>query len=304
MLDVVLVNQTDLAAYIFSFLDSSTLLHCLEISSAFYSATTQKNVWKDRWIWRTNAHPDSWNSQISGTYQLFRHIRNLEIDFLNQTFAIWKDNSSPRSDTDDQQFEFMNLLELECLLSLCEHSEIYHDSPPQNSLVFFHHLGLSDRQLESSFKDSKEFMKLIHQRHATINFFTSQKRWEKFLNQIFHSELSYFHQDLSCLVMEGLIHIAELQYFGCNYEVINSFVRSVTERSWHRLGEMFQILELLQHSNPQSYFPEVGWSLQSNSSNEIPQSHQHYFQRRREIVSSLDRSQVSFPFPSLLFDSL
>jgi hypothetical protein len=296
MLSELLTSQFDLATHIFSFLDSFTLLSCLEISSSFYAAATQKNVWKDRWLWRTNAHPDSGNL----TYQQFRGIRNIEVEFLNQTYVSFKENSSQCPD--DQVLESMSLLQLECLISFCEHSEVYHDSlsefdrnsdlSHQNSQRFLGHLGFSDHLRATTF-DDPQFIKLIHHRHATITFFASQKRWDNFIQQILNPLLPSFHKDLSCLVMEGLIQISELQHFGCDCEVINIFVRSITERSWHRFGEMFQDLELLQHSHPRSYFPRVGWSLQNDLSlREVSQSEQQSFQRKRQIVSSLDRSHV------------
>jgi hypothetical protein len=141
MLSELLRSHFDLATHIFSFLDSFTLLSCLEISSSFYAAATQKNVWKDRWLWRTNAHPDSGNL----TYQQFRGIRNIEVEFLNQTYVSFKENSSQCPD--DQVLESMSLLQLECLISFCEHSEVYHDS-----------LSEFDRNSDLSHQNSQRFL--------------------------------------------------------------------------------------------------------------------------------------------------
>jgi hypothetical protein len=297
--------------HIFSYLDPFTLLSSLPISSFFASAIKCKNVWRHRWVWRTNI-------QRPLSYETFRHLRNLEIEFLNNCLSHLQ---TPLDHLNyDQTFELMNSLELNCLLSLCEQiersssfssSSIINGQEFHSLDIFFSHLA---SRLPSSLFNDRKIFRFIQRSQTTIKFYSNKTKWSFFFSQ-FHSSSSSspldpsplpspsalpFSHQFPSLVMEGLVLIADLQPLGCDCALVNSFVRGIVERTWSHIGDTFSLPELGRPLSDPASFPSLGWSLQHPSHDDpyspppppLPQELNHSFQRMRHLVSTLDRLKV------------
>lgn len=276
-----LLLQHDVMVHISSFLDSLTLLSSLPISSSYYSVITHENVWKGRWIWRDNHH------KIPLNYSTYRLIRNLEMELIMDCREIFE-NSTLHPSKYDHKYANMELWTLECLLSLCDHIECYHNTHEDyflQSLEFLTHLGVKRTIFEN-----KKYYRLIQHFHATIKYYVSKGKWSTFFHRVQDPLLPSFYKDISVIVIEGLVHIAELQPFGCNHSGIDDFVLSLVERTWKKVGELFQSHELLQ-SSARLFFPSVGWSL-SRYSKLLGEIDMVTFLRRRQLVASYDRVMV------------